>query len=194
MFFCDKCRYMFNVTKDVKNNQRGGKMNNAIQALFDKFRENKPLEDKDLVKLKGKDITDDQRFDTLTKKDQRRIISWIKSYDRSFFNEEQKEDIIGTNAAFFICKYCKNSKPIKPGTLIYSKNYDSINTNEEEDYALAINDLSLARTRNYICKNPECSTHDSTNSTTKEAVLTKNKMEQIVYICTTCTTNWTTGV
>jgi hypothetical protein len=188
MFFCEKCRFMFNVTKDVKSKQIGGKINGALTNIFDKYNSSQVLTDAELKNLKGKDLVDDERFENMTKKEQKKMITWVKSVNKSFFEEPATETKIGSNVAYFICKYCKNSKPIKPGTLIYSKNYGTVIDAESENYTYAIYDQTLARTKNYICKNNKCKTHD--DASLKEAALTKNKMDQIVYICTSCSTYW----
>ena len=190
MFFCEKCRYLFNVTKDVKSKQIGGKINGALTVIFDKLANGEQVTEKDLKKVSGKDLLEDERFEAMNKKDQRKLISTIKAINKNFFAEEEpdEETKIGSNVAYFICKSCKNYKPIKPGTLIYSKTYNTTNAAETEDYSFAIYDQTLPRTKNYICKNAKCETHK--NDSLKEVVLTKNASDQLVYICTVCSTNW----
>lgn len=194
MFFCEKCRYLFNVTKDIKSKQVGGKINDALTIIFDKISRGEQIMEKDLKKFKGKDLLDDERFEVMNKKDQRKLISTVKAVDKNFFAEEEPESEakVGSNIAYFICKFCKNYKPIKPGTVIYSKSYSTINASEMEDYTYAIYDQTLPRTRTYICKNAKCETHK--NDSLKEAILTKNATDQIVYICTHCSTNWINAV
>lgn len=186
MFFCEKCRFMFNVTKDAKNKQVGGKTYDALRKIFEKYSVNEKLQTKDLDNVTPNDLMNDPNFESLTKKDQRRFKSWVKSTNKNFFDEKELETKKGSNIAYFICKYCKNYEPIKPTTLIYSKNYGP--SKETEDYTYAIYDHTLMRTKVYICKNTKCETHK--NSENKEAVITKNSMDQIVYVCTVCTTNW----
>lgn len=192
--FCEKCSYLYNITKDVKNKQLGGKAQNALTRLFNKPPDEQIVK-RDLKRIKGRDIIDDDRFDALSKKDQKRLITSIKAVDKNFFEEDvESEENQQTNEAFFICKFCKNHKLIKPGTIIYSKKYSTgvvsgDSNNETTDYTYAIYDQTLARTHNYICHNAECETHQ--DGKTAEAVLTKNSLEQIVYICTTCGTSWT---
>ena len=190
MFFCEKCRYSFGVTKDIKGKQIGGKINDSLNNIFSKYMENEPITEKDLKRITGKDLTDDDRFDEMTKKNQRKLISTIKAIDKNFFVEEEKtqEPKIGVNIAYFICKYCKNYKPIKPQTCIYTKIYGGENTIETANYTYTIYDQTLPRTRNYICKNSKCKSH--TNDSVREAVLTKNALDQIVYVCTSCSTHW----
>lgn len=190
MFFCEKCRYSFNVTKDVKTKQVGGKINDALNNIFEKFLSNTQIVEKDLNKIKGKDLTDDERFENMTKKDQKKMMSLIKNINKNFFVDEKIKDDgkIGSNKAYFTCKYCDNFKPIEPGTLIYSKNYDTSESSDMENFSQYIHDYTLARTKAYICKNKSCESH--TNDTVKEAVMTKNTTDQIVYVCTACSTYW----
>lgn len=192
MFFCGKCRYLYNVTKDVKSKQIGGKINAALTNIFNKYYNKEALEDIDLKKVTGKDLTDDDRFENMTKKEQRKMISYVKALDKTFFIEKDTEDKLGGTNAFFICKYCGHSKPIKPGTLIYSKNYIATGNTEVNDYSGVIDDPTLPRTRDYICKNNDCNSHK--NNIIKEATLTKNANEQIVYICNICFTSWVNTV
>ena len=191
MFFCDKCQYMFNITKDVKRKQIGGKINKALNNVFDKILKMEKISEEDLNNIQGKDLVDDERFETMNKRDQRKIISMVKSINKNFFVEDE-EVKIGSNIAYFICRFCKNYKPITPGTLIYSKSYNTNRDNEIEDYSYAIYDSTLSRTRNYICRNEKCPTHK--NSEDQEAVLTKNSLDQIVYVCTVCTTDWVNSI
>lgn len=193
MFFCDKCHYLFNITKDVEGKQIGGKINKALTNLFNKFQTDETLTEKDLQKINRTDVLNDERFENMTIKDQNEMKAWIKTVNKSFFNKQNTDDTreIG-NQAYFICKYCKNSRPIEPLTLIYSKEYTTTSSVEDEDYTYAVDDQTLARTRDYICKNPECKTHS--DETIKEAVLTKNNNYQVVYICTSCSTYWTSSL
>jgi len=188
MFFCDKCGYIFNVTKDVKSKQIGGKINKTLNIIFDKISKVEKLTEDDLVNVKGKDIIEDERFEMMNKRDQRKVISLVKAINKNFFVEDKEEGKVGSNVAYFICRSCKNYKQIEPGTLIYSKSYNTNRDNEMDDYTYVIHDSTLARTRNYICQNKKCSTHKS--DTDKEAVLTKNSLDQVIYVCTICSTHW----
>ena len=127
----------------------------------------------------------------MNKKEQRRLISNFKQIDKQFFadnNPSVPDDKIGVNAAFFICRYCKNYRPIEPGTLIFTKKYNAGSNNDSGDNPLLVHDQTLARTKNYFCHNKKCKTH--TDPGLKEAVLTKNELDQMVYVCTQCTSHW----
>lgn len=193
MIFCDKCRYLYNITKDLKSKQIGGKINEAVNNIMDKYKNREEIREKDLKRIKGKHLLQNNRFDEMTKKDQRKFMSTIRSVDKNIFAEEEKPTAkVGSNIVYFMCKYCGNSKPIKPGTLIYSKNYGGHDTTEIEDYSNMIHDQTLPRTKNYICKNENCETHN--DDSLREAILIKNMSDQIVYVCTSCTTSWTGSI
>lgn len=72
MIFCEKCRYSFNITKDVKSVQVGGKVNIALNNLFGKFNKNQQIVESDLNKLKVTDVLYDERFENMTKKDKKK--------------------------------------------------------------------------------------------------------------------------
>jgi len=192
MFFCDKCGYLFNITKDVKSKQVGGKINKALNVIFEKFTSGDKIAEEDLVNVKGEDITNDERYDLMNKRDQRKVISTIKAIDKNFFAvDEEAEKKIGSNIAYFICRFCKNYQKIEPGTLIHSKTFNTSQTDEGEDYSYSVHDSTLARTKNYVCKNLKCETHKDISL--REAALTKNSMDQIIYVCVSCGTHWAGG-
>uniref|UniRef100_A0A6C0LUS1 TFIIS-type domain-containing protein n=1 Tax=viral metagenome TaxID=1070528 RepID=A0A6C0LUS1_9ZZZZ len=191
MFFCKECRSLFNITKDIKNKQKGGEMTNNVANVFKKFSVGEKIIEKDLQKIKRDNLLNDDRYDNMNKKNQKKFETAIKLVDKKFFEKDNKIEqgtTLQTNAAYFICKFCDNSEEIIPGTLIYSKNYNISDPVETEDYSYAPYDQTLARTRNYICKNPSCQTHK--NDSLKEAVLTKNINHQIVYVCCHCHKYW----
>jgi len=192
MFFCDKCGYSYNYTKDVKNKQSGGKnKNDILKNIFEKYYQHGQINVEDLVEIRGSDLLKDERFDKMNKKDQRKFMTMIKNIDKHFFlesAEESKQNLENINIAYFVCKYCNYHKPIKSGTIIYSKDHNNNATTEIDDFTGMIDNYTLPRTRNYMCKNKKCETYK--NIDIKEAVITKNRAERIVYICTICTTHW----
>jgi hypothetical protein len=92
-------------------------------------------------------------------------------------------------SAYYVCLRCKYSKPIEPGTLITSRsNTNSLNTYTNLDILKnAIHDKTLLNTRDYICKNSTCKSHNDFNL--KEAVFTRID-RQIWYVCKSCVTYW----
>jgi hypothetical protein len=188
MFFCNECQYLFNITRDIKNKQVGGKVNIALNKIFEKFNKNEEYIEDDFKKITGKDILEDERYDSMSKKNQRKLTAFIKNFDKNFFveNPEEKQKI-GVNKAYFICKFCKNHREIKPGTLIYAKSYLSLDQDEADNYELLIHDATLPRTKNYLCKNKKCKTYQDPEL--KEAIIYKKK-ERLTYICYHCGTHW----
>ncbi|MEM0354228.1 MAG: hypothetical protein QXW79_01465 [Thermoplasmata archaeon] len=193
MFFCEKCGYLFNITKDIRGKRNEKETDVALTKIFEKFISEGKVEREDIKNIKKKDLLADERFETMNKKDQKKLMSIIRAVNKNFFDEEElkTDQSSSDNTAYFVCKFCRNYRPIKPGTIIYSKNYGFTDGNEA-DYSLVIYDQTLPRTRNYICKNPSCNTHD--NDKIKEAVLTKNLKDQLVYVCTNCLTYWTISI
>lgn len=190
MTCCEKCGYLFNITKDVKSKQIGGKINSAITNILTKYSNNDKIVERDLKKITGKDLLDDERYEEMTKKEQKKLVSNIRAINRNFFVADTKSDEskIGTNTAYYICVFCNFFKPIPPATLLYSKDYGGSNATENTDYTYAIYDMTLSGTNTYICQNAKCPTH--TDSAAKQAVLTKNELSQDVYICKVCQTHW----
>jgi hypothetical protein len=191
MEFCDACGYSFNITKNVKNKMVGGAEKDALDNIFTKFKAKEKLVAEDLEGLKGSDILGDDRYDSMSVRLQRELMTAIKEHDKKFFDVDAA-DVEADNKnlqAFFICKQCKFYKPIKPGTVLYTKNFGSVAEDiETTDYSHVVNDCTLSRTRTYICKNPKCTTHDDPE--TREACLTKDSKGLLIYICTVCKVHW----
>jgi hypothetical protein len=169
----------------------GGSVTGALNNIFAKFKAKEKLTAEDLEGLKGLDILGDQRFDDMTIRLQKDLMTAIKEHDKKFFDvsEEDADANLKNMDAYFICKQCKTPKQIPPGTVIYTKNYGSIAEDiETTDYSHVVDDCTLARTRTYICKNTKCPTHKAPE--TREACLTKDSKGLLIYICTVCKVHW----
>jgi hypothetical protein len=190
MIFCDKCRNIFDISnqKDIKNRQVGGKIKRAVANLFKKHEEGTPLTDEDLEKLTSKDLLYDEDFGRMSKRAQQKMISWIKTFKKEWFTNDDEDEEEQVVDAYFVCKSCRNTAQIEPGAIICYKSYGIDEASEVEEYAQFIHDQTLPRTRTYICPNKKCTTHKSPD--TKEAVITKNYLHQCIYVCTQCATNW----
>lgn len=187
MLFCPKCRYAYNVTKDAKSKQVGGKTNSSLNKIFEKFNTGGEISKNDLDKIKSSDLLSDDRYESLNIKNQKKLNKMISNANKEFFSDVPVVETVDQHA-FFICKNCKNSEPIKPMTTIYTKSYGTTATIDMDDYTYMIHDNSLPRTRAYICRYNKCSTHK--NPLTREAIITKNPLEQVIYVCTVCGTDW----
>ena len=195
MFFCNKCGYSYSTTHDIKSVQHGGKDAEKINAIFNKFAKNEILTSSDIAKIKRNDIIESYQYENMKKKDREKICRYIKNIDKNFFIGGNTEDDVKMESAiaYFICNNCKNFKPIKSGTLLYSKNYSKTDAVDDNiDYSNMIYDNTLARTKNYICYGEKCETHK--NIELREAVMCKNKNHQLIYVCVHCQTHWIEGV
>lgn len=184
MFFCNKCKSSYNITRDVKVKQIGGKIYNSLNVLFNKFAENEKIEKEDLENLKLLDIQNDERYDKMSKKMKTALMKILNTANPAFketINEETEE--MSSNRAFFVCKSCNNYKSIEQGTSVYSKNYGIIMDNV--DYTLRIQDPTLMLTKNYMCSNDKCKTHKMPEI--KEAALQKLNTGKVIYVCKVCT-------
>lgn len=194
MFFCENCHYMYNITKDIRNKQAGGAVSKSLDNLFNKFSKREQIIEKDLDDINGTQIKEDERYENMTKNDRKKLESAVKAAvgpsKKNFFTAPaEKEGKIGNNNAYFICKSCKHTKAILPGTMIYSRNYVTNDIDENRDYEFAIYDQTLTRTKNYNCHNENCNSH--VNIDEKEAVMTKDNSGHVVYVCVLCKTSWT---
>lgn len=84
------------------------------------------------------------------------------------------------------CRNCGNYEPIPARTEVYSRSYHGEKT--FEDYQMAFDDPTLARTRQYHCPKKSCPTHKDPQS--KKAIITKTAEGQVVYLCTICRSDW----
>lgn len=99
-----------------------------------------------------------------------------------------------TVKAYFKCSNCGYTQEIEQGTLILSKapenkkNSDYIS--DQSTYKYMINDDTLPHTRNYICPNKECKSHN--DYSLRDAVWFKpyRNSYTIVTICKACQTTW----
>lgn len=185
MFFCRKCGFTNNYVKDnIHRKATGGETHENVSNVFTKFTNGEELNEEDLEGVQGKQLSRDDRFDNMNKKDQRKFMSAIKNVDKGFFAEDSTESDYG-NIAHHICRSCNFSEPIKTGTVIYTRRYGSeTGTSEMEDYSHLIHSNILPRSKNYECKNPKCETHNDINL--REAVITKNSKDRTVYVCCVC--------
>ena len=90
------------------------------------------------------------------------------------------------------CLNCGYFKPILQTSRLYYDNIDNDNSifiKTLDENALLCSDPLYRRRKDYICKNPNCSTH--VQPELKEIILRKNKNSyQINYICCVCNYSW----
>ena len=180
MFFCPKCNFSLDITKNIPTDISGDiQLKNpkdfVVMFLNDDLVGNIKLifSKKDLLKLKDyKKLSDDNKNNILNQ-----------------FNEI---NMTGFNIAYFICQNCQFITKLNQGTKIYEVSLKS-KLNNNTDILVNIHDNTLPRTKDYICPNSKCNSHN--NDHNKEALFfrpTKNSYS-IRYICTICNTFWNIG-
>jgi DNA-directed RNA polymerase subunit M/transcription elongation factor TFIIS len=106
--------------------------------------------------------------------------------------EKTKEKIKETKETkvYFVCGNCGFSKPIEPGTNIFSRsNTNMLENKSTESYLEMLNNNMIPRTRAYVCKNKTCVTHKDASK--KEAVFFRQSNSfKVIYICKACKTTW----
>lgn len=171
MFICPKCDYILNINK-IKT-----KLDDVVnKELIEKFIEytlkNKTFEF--LIEFNLDSLLNNNSFKKLSESDKKIIKDKYKN--------------VYTNA-FFICDNCGYKEQLSNNTIIYKNNIinddtfllSNINTEQK------INDLTLPRTKNYICRNKNCKVKESD----KEAVYFRiSNSYQLIYICCSCNEIW----
>ncbi len=175
MFFCPKCNYALNITKDIKKDEEGISVDDFIDTI-----------------VEG-DIVEGNlqfSFDQLKKSGKYKKLSVaLKKKVTGLYKKLSKPAQVGTGA-FFVCDKCGYTSTVQKGTMIYKKGYNKkITVKTDEDYQLKCADPTLPRTKDYICKNKQCASHkDLVN---KEAVFYRAKDEfNLTYVCCMCYTGW----
>ena len=94
--------------------------------------------------------------------------------------------------AEYKCFNCGYFQPLNQTTRLYYDNMDNDNSiyiKTMEENVLLCSDPLYRRRKDYICKNPNCTTHIQPEL--KEIILRKNKNSyQINYICCVCNYSW----
>lgn len=104
-------------------------------------------------------------------------------------NDDNNDD--NTNVAYFMCDNCGHSEPLPEDTVIITKSstrkiYEHY---DKERCRHMINIKTLPLTRNYVCHNTKCESHN--NHTKREAVFFRvNNTYAVRYICKACLETW----
>ena len=97
------------------------------------------------------------------------------------------------NKAYFKCSNCGYNQEVEPGALILSRAPEKTTSDfmiDQSKYKDMIHDMTLPHTRNYICPNNLCKSHD--DYSLREAVWFKPSRFSytIINICKACETVW----
>jgi len=175
MQFCPKCNNSYTISKlNV-----GMKMNEDTPSSMSSMSDNS-----------SSSPDDDQisHYDDKSKKS-------IKDKEKEKENEAMakfKIENFDMKKAFFKCTNCGNNEPIKSGQLILSRMAIGKNADyfDQEKMRIMMYDKTLPHTRNYICRNKECKSHN--DYALRDAVFFKPSKNSYItkYVCTACETIW----
>jgi len=166
MFFCPTCKFVLDISKSLIS--KSEKIDIAI--VITKITNNEAVS----VNLNDKiiaDIKNSLEYKELSKEHSDKVLNYIKN----------------NKNAIFLCSNCGYNCPIEKGKVIFEE------TKQETENILSISnelltqDDTLPRTRDFICPNKKCKSKDKKG----EAIIYKKPgLNNVVYICCTCSTAW----
>lgn len=172
MYFCPNCSYILDITKSSVNDTNKISIT-KVNELFKLIDNNEDLS-KYKAEFSKEDIYKHKKS---------------KDYDKTKLDELFEDNVLTT--AEFICNNCNYIKKINATTLLYQINFEG-KTNKIfniEENKLFVKDPLLPHTKDYVCKNSNCSTH--TNNEIKDAIFYKDRNSyKVNYICTICYYTW----
>ena len=174
-FICKRCNYLLNISK-ITNYKK-------IDNINDFMYEYNNLEQDFIINFDKKQLENHINKKNINDTEKTKILSFYDSIiNKNLFNKY-----------ILNCPTCGTEYKLEPETVIYNlnlKKQDLIFDDDDLDYIF--NDNTLPRTKDYICKNSNCSTNiDGFDLKLKEAVFYRAKNSYITkYACTNCKTSW----
>ena len=182
MFFCPKCDYTFDLSKNIeKKENKSKKIISNITQISDILKEYKDSEidfiENYIFKNDENKIITLPEFLNLDKKKQ----NFVKNYTINYqYNSKIN----------FICKNCNYTQELNETIRLYQSDLNLKNKakdNTPEINSLYLDDPTLPRTNNCICKNINC---PSLNDNKNHVVFYRNFDSTITYVCNTCRYSW----
>lgn len=180
MFFCPKCNFSLDITKNIPN-----EISNNIEVATPK----------DLIELFLDNEIDGNLKITFQKKELLSSKEFKKLDDQKQNDIQNKYDEImniGFNKAYFLCNNCQFVTRLEAGIKLYEVSNTSKYT-KSDLVTNKIKDKTLPRTKDFICPNSKCDSQK--NEKNKEAIFYRLSKESynLKYVCTSCETSWLTG-
>ncbi len=210
--FCPQCSTIFNITQSLSNktSQEGGEDDN-IEKIINMILNNDKISQNDINKIANisiSQITEHSMYENLNLDEKNTVYNKIQIYLpqtphslRQDWRQRHKNNMTkpltyehsggeqieksNKNLAYYRCTYCNYTKPIKPGTRIYSKSSEhKIGQSSFDTKNMKYNPI-IPFTRNYICPNKKCISHK--NPKKKEAKFFRvGDNYKTTYICMAC--------
>jgi len=181
MKFCSKCHNAYGLKKIVNKN---AKIIASATELIELVMKNAQVLDKQqfIINISDGEIKKNSKFKKLPDDDKQKII-------KIYFN--LKGQVKEGN--YYICNVCNHHEKISQGDVIYVFNINSkkSSTYTKEDLRIKCHDITLPRTKDFICQNKKCNSHK--NGIDKEAVIFRSNPEESYesyYVCCECYTAW----
>jgi hypothetical protein len=174
--FCFKCENILNIGSDNKIINQDVKTTEEFLKFYDKNKN-------DLSYSVKSDFTHDDLDELLTSKKSKNKKKILDYYDTV--------QNVKKNNYNLLCNNCESVFILKPKTILYKISYISKNKNIDLKYDIdnLINNQILPRTKNYICQNSSCTTHNDLIN--KEAIIYRiDDTFKTYYICTICKDYW----
>jgi hypothetical protein len=194
--FCPKCKNYLDISRNapiVVDKSTNSIIISEVSKIFD-FVNTDTTETIEPI-----EITDQKYIVTFSEDMLKKYPKFVKTNAANkkkilaFYDKYKKEDINMYKKVYFICNRCGYQTIIQPQTILYSQDLDRNSLIlTDDDYTLMTNDPTLPRTKDYVCINPKCITHDKKKYKEKEAILVRDsKTYRLTYVCCICHTNWT---
>lgn len=190
MDFCPKCDNSFDITQTIRSAQKGGsKEGELIERI-----KNKEATSTEIEAINLEEFLKNPVFRDLSNDEKEEIYNIIQDLlpneKKKIFSEKYKK-LKTMVQALFLCKNCSYHEDIKEGTVIFSKTSDKTKASGElEDYSDMLYCSFLPHTRRYTCPNSKCESHK--DPVKRDAIFFHLSGKYVtIYICTTCTTQFT---
>lgn len=208
--YCPNCDNILDIGKNQPKNQNKSAILNTPTSVSDSEQESR---DDIITEVVNKMINDDKvtlshistldvdrkvlkqmflsndLYKTLDKKVKTTVTQKIEELLSARADADEKDN--NSIAAYYICKKCHYSKKIENQTLILTRNSEAtandgyINMNK---YKNACHNEILPLTRQYICTNKACKSHD--DHELREAVIFRTSKTQTWLMCNACQNYW----
>lgn len=175
MYFCPKCNYTFDVSKNITSSDNRETITNVID-VFKLIKKKKDLSNYVAEGFTISDVEASKYYSKISSKSKKEIEKIFESV---------------SSGISFQCNNCNFKDVIKKSIQLYKMELNSevSQTKSIADNKLISKNPILPRTKDYSCKNVNCITHKETNN--KEAVFYKEpNTYNVVYVCTVCFNSW----
>ena len=180
MFFCPKCNFSLDISKNIPSEISGDIQLKTPKDLIDISSDN-DIDGNIKLLFSKKELITSKEYKKLSVEEKEIV-------DKKF----QENINISFNLAYFICNNCQFVTKLEEGTKVYEV---SINSQYLENDIIENKffDLTLPRTKDYICPNKKCESHKKLLE--KEAIFYRpfKNSYNLKYVCGLCMTSWLTG-